>query len=108
MAASNKINRVAVKIQPFWNNSPHLWFAQIDAQFEIASINNENTFILYEVEDVIREPEIENPYSYLKAVLVSRLCVSEETRSSDFFPKQLLVRCLHSFAAFCKSKAIYL
>ncbi|XP_026476247.1 uncharacterized protein LOC113381732 [Ctenocephalides felis] len=72
-------------------NSPDLWFSQIEAQFDIATITNENTRFSYvianleekqarEVEDVIKQPPTENPYSYLKKVLISRLCASEETR----------------------------
>ncbi|XP_026461133.1 uncharacterized protein LOC113362848 [Ctenocephalides felis] len=95
------VNRVSVKIPPFWENSPDLWFSQIEAQFDIATITNENTRFSYvianleekqaqEVEDVIKQPPTENPYSYLKKVLISRLCASEETRIKQILSEEEL------------------
>jgi hypothetical protein len=35
--------RVAVRLPPFWQDRPALWFAQAEAQFELAAITRQRT-----------------------------------------------------------------
>ena len=76
---------------PFWKERPALWFAQLDAQFELANIEDEKTKFSYvvahlqefhaaEVEDIINEPPAEEPYSTIKSELIRRMSLSEEKR----------------------------
>ena len=73
--------RVTVCLPPFWPNRPAVWFAQAEAQFELASITHQRTNFSYvmsqlnqkhaaEVEDIITSPPKQEPYDRLKAELV--------------------------------------
>jgi hypothetical protein len=41
-----EISRVAVRLPPFWAERPAVWFAQAEAQFSLAGVNNEENQIL--------------------------------------------------------------
>ncbi|XP_050521760.1 uncharacterized protein LOC126908202 [Daktulosphaira vitifoliae] len=85
------VNRVAVKLPPFWSERPSLWFSQVDSQFAISGITSEETKFNYvvaqldtryaaEVEDIITNPPPTERYKHLRAKLVERLSISEEQR----------------------------
>jgi hypothetical protein len=85
------IYRVAVRLPPFWPERPALWFAQAEAQFELAGITSERTKYSHvisqldhryaaEVEDIITSPPERDQYTTLKAELVRRLSVSRDQR----------------------------
>lgn len=85
------INRVAVKLPPFWAERPNLWFSQVDSQFAIAGITSDNTKFNYvvaqldtryaaEVEDIIINPPSTDRYLHLRSKLIERLSISEEQR----------------------------
>jgi hypothetical protein len=38
-----EISRVTVRLPPFWAERPAVWFAQAEAQFSLARVNNEKT-----------------------------------------------------------------
>lgn len=61
------VNRVAIKMPPFWKTDPSIWFAQVEAQFDLSGITNEttkynhivsavDTDILSQVSDIIQKP----------------------------------------------------
>lgn len=90
---SEKLNvsRVTVKLPVFWSDKPAVWFAQIEAQFEIANIVTDSTKYNYvignldqrvagEVEDIITNPPAEGRYEKLKDALIQRLSISQEKR----------------------------
>ena len=75
------IYRAAVHLLPFWPDRPGLWFAQAEAQFALASVTSKKTKLNYvisqleyrhaaEVEDIIRTPLADEPYTTLKTELV--------------------------------------
>lgn len=80
-----------VRVPSFWADKPKLWFANVEAQFAIAGINEEAVRYAHVlanldsktadiVEDIISEtPEI-NQYQELKTALITRLSASQETR----------------------------
>lgn len=83
--------KVSVKLPPFWPDKPAVWFAQVEAQFQIAGIVQESTKYNYvisqldhrvagEVDDIITSPPPKNQYSFLKTELIRRLSISEEQR----------------------------
>ena len=64
--------RVAVLLQPFWPDRPALWFAQAEAQFELAAVTRQRTkfnFVVSqlnqqhaaEMEDIITAPPEHEP-----------------------------------------------
>ncbi|GFQ67449.1 hypothetical protein TNCT_669521 [Trichonephila clavata] len=81
-------NKVSVKIPPFWEEKPEIWFFQVEAQFSIANINQEKTKFNYLVAqldpkfieniwDIIQSNE-KNKYSCAKSRLLSTFKESEE------------------------------
>ncbi|GFQ93499.1 uncharacterized protein TNCT_342891 [Trichonephila clavata] len=90
-AESSEINRVAVKPPPFWRNKPNLWFFQLEAQFDVANITQDQTkynivlsaldeHILDFIEGISFNPPTENKYIALKSALLNRLTDSEEAK----------------------------
>jgi len=88
---SAAVYRVAVRLPPFWPDRPAIWFAQAEAQFDLADITRQRTKFNYvvsqlnqqqaaEVEDIIISPPQDEPYDRLKAELVRRLSTSREQR----------------------------
>lgn len=47
IAAAPEVHRVSIKIPPFWNERPEVWFFQVEAQFSIAGITSEETKFNY-------------------------------------------------------------
>lgn len=83
--------KVSAKLPAFWSDKPALWFAQVEAQFILAGIVAESTKYNYiigqldqrtaiEVEDLIINSPVEDPYTKLKNALIQRLSVSQEKR----------------------------
>ncbi|GFR08271.1 transposon Tf2-6 polyprotein [Trichonephila clavata] len=81
-------NKVSVKIPPFWEEKPEIWFFQVETQFSIANINQEETKFNYLVAqldpkfveniwDIIQSNE-KNKYSCAKSRLLSIFKGSEE------------------------------
>ncbi|KAL0851026.1 hypothetical protein ABMA28_006918 [Loxostege sticticalis] len=88
---NEQVCRVSVKLPPFWTDRPAIWFAQVEAQFHLAGINNDMTMfshvigtidqrIIGEIEDIVMNPPKENKYTKLKEELIRRLSTSEEQR----------------------------
>lgn len=85
------VERVGVRIPPFWPNDPALWFEQIEAQFILANITNDSTKFYYvtsqlefqyaaEVKDIISSPPDIGKYESLKGELIRRLSVSKNKK----------------------------
>lgn len=81
--------KVSVKLPPFWPDKPAIWFAQVEAQFQIAGIVADTTMYNYvvgqidhklagEIEDIITQPQpAGQKYQILKSELINRLSMSE-------------------------------
>ncbi|KAH7973598.1 hypothetical protein HPB49_026611 [Dermacentor silvarum] len=83
-AASYDTWRVAIKLPPFPVDSPEVWFAQVEAQFSLARITQDQTRYDYvvahldaryanEVRDILANPPTANLYERLKTALIRRL-----------------------------------
>ena len=83
-------NRTAVMLPPFWPDRPALWFAQAEAQFELAVVTSVRTKFNYlishldhrhsaEVENVVTSPKAKHPYKMLKTELVSPIARADGT-----------------------------
>ncbi|GBN75781.1 hypothetical protein AVEN_271827-1 [Araneus ventricosus] len=89
-SVSAEIARVAFKPPPLWRNNVELWFSQIESQFLISGISQEETKfhhviaileedILSCVSDLVRCKPNDNPYTQLKNRL-TQLADSESVR----------------------------
>ena len=66
-ASEISVVSVGLKLPPFWPADPHIWFAQVEAQFKfdhvVASLSPE---FAAEVRDLLLHPPADDPYSVLK------------------------------------------
>ena len=85
------VNRVAVRLPPFWPEDPEMWFVQIEQQFALSDITSEHTKFSYvvgnlepkyasEVRDVLTNPPTQNRYTKLKTELIKRLSETQENK----------------------------
>lgn len=83
------ICRVGVKAPPFWAAEPSVWFAQLEGNFVLAGIKDDETKFYYvtsnlehryaaEVKDIIVSPPAKGKYEKLKSELIKRLSASRE------------------------------
>ncbi|XP_054721212.1 uncharacterized protein LOC129230994 [Uloborus diversus] len=86
-----QVNRVGLKLPPFWDKHPILWFKNIEAQFIVSGITQDETKyynviaaltsdILNYVSDIVITPPENNKYETLKSRLISDFSDSEQKR----------------------------
>lgn len=84
----NIINRIQVKVPPFWKKNPQLWFRQLEAQFSNSNISSEltkfNTIvgvmesdILSTVSDLVLDPPATDMYKAIKARLIQQFAETD-------------------------------
>jgi len=87
--SSFTLNRVGIRVPPFWPEKPASRFAQIEGQFALANVTQDATKFYYvishldnkyaaEVEDVITNPP--PTCRYERAELIRHLSLAEEQR----------------------------
>lgn len=85
------VDRVAVRLPPFWSDDVEVWFAQVEAQFAISGVKTDSTkyFMVIreldprtarEVRDIITKPPEKDKYEKLKKELINRLSTSLENK----------------------------
>ncbi|XP_050508023.1 uncharacterized protein LOC126885489 [Diabrotica virgifera virgifera] len=88
---SASVDRISVKIPPFWPNDPEIWFLQVENQFTLANITSDATKFNYivanldtayilEVRDIIVSPPATERYEKLKSELIKRLSASQQQK----------------------------
>lgn len=89
------VDRVNLRLPPFWPENPGVWFAQVEAQFALGKITSDNSRFNYlvsqldqrsaaEVQDIIIKPPTAGKYDRLKAELMCRILPSQEDRIRQF------------------------
>lgn len=85
------VDRVHIKLPPFWRKDPKLWFIQLEAQFDLAGITRDitmfhhvvsaiDTEILQEVTEVITNPPINEKYNTIKNRIIGIFSDSTENK----------------------------
>ncbi|CAN7996958.1 unnamed protein product, partial [Ixodes hexagonus] len=102
----------AVRLPPFWDRNPRVWFLQAESQFHLAGVTTQGRKYHHvvsalspaaadEVYDVLANPSPATPYGQLKTALLQRTEVSERSRLQQLLsaeelgdrrPSQLLRR----------------
>ncbi|KAL7730892.1 hypothetical protein ACLKA6_014138 [Drosophila palustris] len=91
MRSSTTVNRLAVKVPPFWAERPEIWFAQIESQFCIAGITADKTkfhtvvasmesSVISQITDAVLNPPAVDMYGNLKRNIIERFCESEQKK----------------------------
>ncbi|XP_064486038.1 uncharacterized protein LOC135398579 [Ornithodoros turicata] len=103
---------VAVKLPPYFDRNPAVWFLQAEAQFNLAGITAQQTKFYHvisaltpsaanEVYDILASPSPSTPYDQLKKALLQRTTLSSRSRLQQLLsteelgdrrPSQLLQR----------------
>lgn len=89
---NSSVDRVAMRIPPFWPEDPELWFVQVETQFALANVTTDETKYNYvaanlearfaaEVRDILVQPPSASKYDTLKKELIGRLSVSQDQKT---------------------------
>lgn len=97
-----EVNRLTMRVPPFWPEKPAMWFAQIESQFHLNGIKQDGTKFWHviaqlenryatEVEDVITNPPVnDTKYETIKRELVRRLSVSQQSKLKRLLEREEL------------------
>lgn len=91
LPASTNIQAVHLKLPPFWEKNPQLWFVQAEVQFTVYKVVADSTKYCHAVAalppqicetvyDVLMNPPDNQKYATLKTALINRHALSEEKR----------------------------
>lgn len=92
---------VAIKLPQFWAEDPHIWFAQVEAQFLLGRVTSETTKyghavaalppkVVMDVRDILVAPPTARPYSHLKAAILERIAMSSRKRVQELLKTEAL------------------
>lgn len=95
-AQQNAVNRIQVRVPPFWKQNPEIWFHQLEAQFANSLIVNDRTKfntivgviesdILSSVSDIVLNPPANNCYDAIKARLLNQFAETENKKLNNLF-----------------------
>jgi hypothetical protein len=90
--AASQISRVAVRIPPFCQEDPEMWFCMAERSFEASGIKTDTTKFGYilgalepryaaEVREIILNPPEEGAYQLLRSELTRRLSSTQEQKT---------------------------
>lgn len=97
----SSVNRVVMRIPSFWPDDPELWFAQLEGQFTLGAVTDDDVRYGYvlskleprqarEIKDVITNPLSSNKYSTIKHSLIQRLTDSQKQRIRQILEREEL------------------
>lgn len=86
------INRVAVKVPPFWPDHAEIWLAQVEAQFAVSGITSDaskfstvvaaiESNVLVQISDAVLNPPERGKYENLCKCIKERYCESEQKKT---------------------------
>lgn len=86
-----EVNRIALRVPPFWKPNIQLWFSQVEAAFQLSGITNDDTKYaslvssidsesLNYVSDLIYSPPQQDKYDTLKRRLLTEFADSDGKR----------------------------
>jgi len=95
------VSKIAVRIPSFWPEEPELWFMQLEGQFALCGITEDETKYAHvlskiepkqarEIKDVITRPPTTDKYKTLKRILIQRLTDSQEQRIRQLLEREEL------------------
>ncbi|KYN30260.1 hypothetical protein ALC57_00277 [Trachymyrmex cornetzi] len=98
----SQINAYRVpKIPPFWANDPEVWFATVEASFQVAKVTddttrfhiilaNADTAILPHIKDLIMNPPTNGKYDAIKERILNVFSISQGARLRQLLKGQVL------------------
>lgn len=100
-AAVADVAKIGLKLPPFWDKHPELWFVNIEAQFVVAGITQDttkyysiisalNSEVLTYVCDIVLQPPAENKYNALKQRLIAEFSDSDQQRIKTLLSELVL------------------
>jgi len=104
MEEQARVSAASVKLPPFWPADPHLWFAQVEAQFAINGITAQRTKFDYvvsslslefttEVCDLLISPPEDAPYDALKTQLIKHTAATDQQKLQQLLSTEELGDC---------------
>ncbi|XP_070161374.1 uncharacterized protein [Polyergus mexicanus] len=88
---STSVNKIGIRVPPFWPEDAELWFAQLEGTFISCDITDDATRYAYvlsriepkqarEIKDIITQPLLKQKYEAIKKALIQRLTASQDQR----------------------------
>lgn len=87
----SNVQAMNVKLPPFWDKNPQLWFVQVETQFTVCNVKADTSKYCLAVAalpsqvcecvyDILMDPPATGKYTALKTALIDRHALSEERR----------------------------
>lgn len=96
-----QIQKIGIKVPPFWHDCPEIWFAQIEAQFSVGKITSDNakfntivasieSKVLCQVSDAVLNPPQNEKYANIKNMIISRYSDSAQCKMQKLLSEMSL------------------
>ncbi|KOC59935.1 hypothetical protein WH47_10529 [Habropoda laboriosa] len=94
-----QVNKISIRVPPFWPEQPAVWFKQLEAQFQLNGITADSTKFYHtisqlenkyavEVHDVICNPPERERYETIKQELIHRVSTSQTRKIHQLLEKE--------------------
>ncbi|XP_077491696.1 uncharacterized protein LOC144102265 [Amblyomma americanum] len=95
------VTAIQLRLPSFWSKNPQVWFAQVEAIFNLRRVNSETSRfyhllsnlspeVAHGVADVLAEPLGDTPYQRIKKRILERTTASERTRLQQLLTREEL------------------